>query len=371
MSTPLPATSSPELQLASVASSASEKPVCNCSEPNAEAGFKDILADEHLLSETIGKLKKLLSGEEFAKIGELLESGKDLPLSAKFTPDNELIVQLPVSIPEIMDEFARLESQVVAPFVASAQRLGETLSQQLKDSSARTLDTLGRHFSATMTQAGDAATNTPGKHIQELIQTVKTEFPVIDAIPKAIVPAAIGSESAGSAVPNLNTAISGLAQMPNFQVSTASTQPLAIAPPMGEQGWGEAMGERIMWMLGKGMQGASIRINPPHLGPIQVQLSVQNDQASVNMIAQHGVVKEALEAALPRLREMLAESNMQLVNVDVSHRENAQHGARSELSQQQEDRHAEQLLAEQHEAMPEEEEQTTYYTSSGLLDDYA
>jgi len=370
MSTPLPVALSADLQIAQASNPASEKPVCTCADPTINKVFKDILADENLLSETIGNLKQLLSGDEFAKLEEILESGKDLPIAAMFSPDNELIAGLPAAIPQIMQEFSKLEGQLVSSFMASAQRLSDSVTQQAKDVSARAIDNLGRQVSEAIAQVGDASNGT-GKNIQELLQAMKTEFPVLDAIPRAMVPAAIGSEAAGSAIPNINTAISGLAQMPNFQVSAGSPQPPAIAPPMGEQGWGEAMGERIMWMMGKGIQGASIRINPPHLGPIQVQLSVQNDQASVNMVAQHGVVKEALEAALPRLREMLAESNMQLVNVDVSHRENAQHGDRSELFQQHQNGPAEQFLTEQHDAAPAEEEVTTYYTSSGLLDDYA
>jgi flagellar hook-length control protein FliK len=140
---------------------------------------------------------------------------------------------------------------------------------------------------------------------------------------------------------------------------------------MGAEGWGQAMGDRIMWMLGKGVQAASIRINPPHLGPIQVQLSVQNDQANVQMLVQHGVVKEALEAAMPRLREMLNESNLNLVNVDVSHRESPDQSSSSALFSQDQREQMEQFLQDQELASNVEEKEPRYYRSTGLLDDYA
>jgi flagellar hook-length control protein FliK len=55
----------------------------------------------------------------------------------------------------------------------------------------------------------------------------------------------------------------------------------------------------------------------PNLGPIEIRVTLQNDQASVSFNAQHPFTREALEAAVPRLREMLGESNLDLVSVDV------------------------------------------------------
>ena len=71
-------------------------------------------------------------------------------------------------------------------------------------------------------------------------------------------------------------------------------------------------------MVGSRLQGAEIRLNPAHLGPLEVRIQIQNDQANINFTAQHGMVREALEAAIPRLREMLGESGLQLNNVTVS-----------------------------------------------------
>ncbi len=129
----------------------------------------------------------------------------------------------------------------------------------------------------------------------------------------------------------LGTAISGLAQPSNIQANSLVATPAPITSPMGGESWSQDMGDRIMWMVGKGVQAASIRINPPDLGPIQVQLSVKNDQASVQMVVQHGAVKDALDAAMPRLRDMLNESNLQLVNVDVSHRDSTDQSSSSAM----------------------------------------
>ena len=54
------------------------------------------------------------------------------------------------------------------------------------------------------------------------------------------------------------------------------------------------------------------------MGPIEVRIQMQNDQAVVSFTAQHGATREAIDAALPRLREMLSEQNVNVVDIDVS-----------------------------------------------------
>ncbi len=95
---------------------------------------------------------------------------------------------------------------------------------------------------------------------------------------------------------------------------------LPIHTPVGEKGWDQAMGERILWMVGRQVQGAELRVTPPQLGPVEIRISIRNDQANVTFTTQHAVVREALEASMPRLREMLNENNLQLASVDVNQR---------------------------------------------------
>ena len=93
---------------------------------------------------------------------------------------------------------------------------------------------------------------------------------------------------------------------------------LNLNTPLAQGDWDQALGERIQWMVNQKMQGAQIRLNPAQLGPMEVRIQVQNDQASIQFSSAHGVVREALEAALPRLRELFDASGVELVDVDVS-----------------------------------------------------
>ncbi len=136
------------------------------------------------------------------------------------------------------------------------------------------------------------------------------------------------------------TAINSVPVAPSGVVLQNAPQPTALNPlstalpihtPMGERGWDQAMGERILWMVGRQVQSAEVRITPPQLGPVDIRISIRNDQANVTFTAQHGMVREALEASIPRLREMLNENNLQLANVDVNQR-NAGEGRASSHS---------------------------------------
>jgi flagellar hook-length control protein FliK len=92
-----------------------------------------------------------------------------------------------------------------------------------------------------------------------------------------------------------------------------------ITPRVGSAEWAPAVSEKVVWMASQNHQVAELHLNPPNLGPVEVRLTIgQDQQASAIFVAHHSVVREAIETALPRLREMLAESGIMLGNATVS-----------------------------------------------------
>jgi flagellar hook-length control protein FliK len=81
---------------------------------------------------------------------------------------------------------------------------------------------------------------------------------------------------------------------------------------VGTPAWDNQLGQKIIWMVGGEDQSATLELNPPDLGPVQVVLNVSNDMASVTFSSQQLEVRQALENALPRLREMMGESGIAL-----------------------------------------------------------
>lgn len=103
-----------------------------------------------------------------------------------------------------------------------------------------------------------------------------------------------------------------------FEAAHVAAAPLdRIAARVGTAAWDQQVGQKIVWMVAGDEQSASLTLNPPDLGPLQVVLSVTNDQASVAFSASQQEVRQALENALPRLREMMGESGIALGNATV------------------------------------------------------
>jgi len=92
----------------------------------------------------------------------------------------------------------------------------------------------------------------------------------------------------------------------------------ALSARVGEHGWGQSLGDRLVWMAGQSQQVAQLHLNPPELGPLQITLTLDRDQASAQFVSAHALVRDAIEAAMPRLREMLADSGIALGNASVS-----------------------------------------------------
>ena len=97
------------------------------------------------------------------------------------------------------------------------------------------------------------------------------------------------------------------------------TAPPAISLPMKTPQWGDELSNRVMWMVQHDVQTASIKINPPHLGPLEVHVSMNKDNVDVSFNSHHAAVKEALDASIPKLKEMLGSSGLQLGDANVTH----------------------------------------------------
>jgi len=90
-----------------------------------------------------------------------------------------------------------------------------------------------------------------------------------------------------------------------------------VDQPVGQPRWGGDFAQKIVWLTSQHHQVAEIHLNPAHLGPVDVMLNISQDQATVQFVSPHLAVREAIEAALPKLREMMAENGIQLGNVMV------------------------------------------------------
>lgn len=123
-----------------------------------------------------------------------------------------------------------------------------------------------------------------------------------------------------SSIPGIEKGISGVNLdmiAVNKQIDVRTDIP-AVTRPLAHPYWGKDLGEQILWLNNKAMSAAEIKLNPAHLGPISVRIDVNQDQASIIFTAQNREVKDAIEASIPKLREMLGAQQLSLINVNIS-----------------------------------------------------
>lgn len=93
---------------------------------------------------------------------------------------------------------------------------------------------------------------------------------------------------------------------------------------VGSEEWAEAVAQRLSQLAESPQARANIRLNPPQLGPMQIEVHVDGDRAVVQLAVHHDMTRDALEQAMPKLRAQLESSGFSSIDVSVSrnpHRE--------------------------------------------------
>jgi len=113
------------------------------------------------------------------------------------------------------------------------------------------------------------------------------------------------------------TALASLQSGPLNPVNVMPAQ-ITLNTPITQDRWGDEFNQKITWLATSKEQSAELHLNPPQLGPMDVVLKVSGDQATALFTSPHAAVREAIEQALPKLREMMAENGIMLGNATVS-----------------------------------------------------
>lgn len=135
------------------------------------------------------------------------------------------------------------------------------------------------------------------------------ELATISASPTLVTPGIIQTITT-SAMP---------AVMPNTLPSIREADALqTITTPLGKDGWSDEFTQKIIWMSSQKNQVAELHLTPPDLGPLDVILKISDNQATAVFMSPHSAVRNAVENALPKLREILADNGIALGNATVS-----------------------------------------------------
>ena len=156
--------------------------------------------------------------------------------------------------------------------------------------------------------------------------------------------------------PTVEMLKSGLNLLP---VLPAQTQ--TMMHPPSYSAWAREFSEKVVWMVRDNLQMAQIKLNPENLGQLEIRLTINNDQASVWFTAPIAQAREAIESAIPQLRDMLSSQGIQLGQASVSSGRDGEHRLI----------YGDKLRPDYGDANQEDSRAITIRLHRGLFDDYA
>ena len=80
----------------------------------------------------------------------------------------------------------------------------------------------------------------------------------------------------------------------------------------------DEVGEQVRVFVNNGLQEARLQLTPAELGRVQITINTEGDNARVVFVAETALARDLLDQSMPRLREMLQQSGIQLAQGDVS-----------------------------------------------------
>ncbi|TDP28668.1 flagellar hook-length control protein FliK [Idiomarina aquatica] len=241
----------------------------------------------------------------------------------------------------VAEAAALSEQRQVTDRQANAERFAEALSRQEKSSDGQRRPILSAtEIETTEQKVANAATDADGKTkprdelsgLAELGSKVKPSATQQDG---ASVAQLLEGATKAAPVTASDTATSFSENLINQQTASVSTQSgtvkaselsstlqstmQAVQKPLDPQQSeaSQKLQERINIMLSKNIQRADIRLDPPELGQLNVRINMNAEQATVQFQVQSAQARDAVEQALPRLREMLEQQGVALADTDV------------------------------------------------------
>ena len=92
---------------------------------------------------------------------------------------------------------------------------------------------------------------------------------------------------------------------------------ISIEAPVRSASFASELADKVVWLSGRQGQLADLSLNPPDMGTLEIRLTVSGGDASAQFYSPNPVVRDAIDAALPKLRELMAQAGISLGETEV------------------------------------------------------
>lgn len=187
--------------------------------------------------------------------------------------------------------------------VLAVQQKALAAIQKNKDDSPAEI--MGRPFAAAAAVTGDQPEAVSGSGLSSLTAVAKE------------VPAPVVANAAANTTASGQEAALAVARS-HEGAGLQGKAVLGMQSAFGSTAWQQELGDKLVWISGRQGQMAELVLNPPSLGAVEVRLNLNGSEASAQFFAANPQVRDALEAALPRLRELMGSAGIALGEATVS-----------------------------------------------------
>lgn len=314
------------------------------------------------LEQGAGSFAELLKGEVGDDLKALLDDLPSAEREALLAAMAQLSMaadgkQLPPAVDQLLQELPEMpaltDEAVAFAALASAQAVVNPMAAGEVDAEAESLNrarfSLAQMLGGQRTQADESATSREQqsrldsdtdkrslsnddfaglrrKATLELNANAATNPRAAEAVLRAEPAARRGGDEAVEALRTAQPGSAAAAAALTARPVAAASQALGVS--FGQSGWSEAVVDKVMWMSSRNLNSVEIRLTPAELGPLEINLQNRGQELQVQFVSQNPSVREALESQVVRLREMVGQQGLDLVDVSVG-----DNGARQQQEQ--------------------------------------
>ncbi len=288
--------------------------------------MKQLEAQLAALKENGNTDAKALTGKERGKLEQLMAELRQLMAGAsdnkesltkeQATKAEQLIADLRQTLKQNSDKSLAAGASTdaksgKAEFAISATDSNKGSSESRAEQLAKADKNTKAEFAAEGQLKGDKAAKTEGELATKTAENAQVNQAfrnTVDALSDAGAAKAIQGQM-------VSTAQGTVAASESSSANTlqALQRPLDLQQTEASQ----KLQERINIMMSKNIQRADIRLDPPELGNVQIRVNVSGEQTTVQFQVQNAQAREAIESAMPRLREMMEQQGLNLADTQV------------------------------------------------------
>lgn len=287
---------------------------------------KQITFNDALLSIINSLLQEQGKDPKMQAVAGMTDEDRDEPIA---TPDD-----LTAPPQQMLDALLMASQLPIKPVTLSntASQSGETVLMSYRSASS-----VAPVVMATPEQANSTLPVT-----QPVIQP--TTQPVVQQGSDATITRGIQSvisQPGASTFSEAASAVTTAVQGQNNTISSPEKQSALATLKLegGEDRWAQqlqsALGERLQVQVKNQIQHATIRLDPPDMGKIDISMQIENGRMQVHINASQGEVYRALQQVSNDLRQSLTEQNFVQVNVQVSSQSGQQHNKEPQFAKMQ------------------------------------